>query len=374
MRKLFALLSFVFCVPFAWAQMPPARLSDSTAVTVLTCDRGLELYSLYGHTALRIVDYKQGFDWVFNYGTFDFSTPHFGLRFIKGDLQYFVSVASYPDFLYSYRMEERAVKEQFLNLNAQQKQLLWTHLLQTVTSDDRFYTYKFIDRNCTTMVQEVLEKTTGTTLNKVTGTVQTYREVIYPAFQYHFWEKLGTQLLFGTKVDQAADQIFLPEELYLSLEHAQFNNLPAVESTTEPIQLPTATPDRLPFWNTYWFYLLLLAAIALVPWDSVRRIYTAILGVLGLFFLIAGFYSLHGELQYNWQVLLCNPLWLVAWFTNSKPKTQIQLMSAIQFCTIAYAILVITKVHAALVAPMIVLNTYIAWRIYRQNRLLPSVK
>ena len=373
MFRILVLSLVVFVSQLLHAQRPPMVLSDSTSVCVLTCDRGNELYSLYGHTALRIVDHKADMDWVINYGTFDFATPNFGLKFAKGDLQYFVSVAPYADFLTNYQLEGRAVKEQVLALTATEKQQIWTDLIETITSDKRFYTYKFIDRNCTTMVKDLLEKHTGSSIVKVGPIDHTYRDLIYPEFRYHFWEKLGTQLLFGPKVDKDAQALFLPEELFQALANTTFKGQKAVVSTSTPIDLPTAEPDKLSFFNTIWCYLLLIAVIAFVPWEGVRKGTVIVLGILGLGFVFAGFYSLHEELQWNWQILLCNPLWLVVVGTKN-PRLKGQLVSVIQLGLFVYTALVCTKIHFVIVAPLIVLSTYIAWKIYRQSRLLAAVK
>ena len=88
----------------------------------------------------------------YNYGAFDFSTPNFIGRFIKGDLQYFVTNGSFIDFYYNYQAENREIIEQELDLKPSQINTLFQQLNQSVYSEDRFYTYKFIDRNCTTMV------------------------------------------------------------------------------------------------------------------------------------------------------------------------------------------------------------------------------
>ena len=59
--------------------------SDSIRISLLTCAAGEEIYSLFGHTALRYENYTRGTDIVFNYGIFDFSAPNFVLRFTLGE-------------------------------------------------------------------------------------------------------------------------------------------------------------------------------------------------------------------------------------------------------------------------------------------------
>lgn len=38
--------------------------ADSVEVSLLTCSPGTEVYSLYGHTAIRVKSYTTGEDWV----------------------------------------------------------------------------------------------------------------------------------------------------------------------------------------------------------------------------------------------------------------------------------------------------------------------
>ncbi|MFO8021654.1 MAG: DUF4105 domain-containing protein, partial [Perlabentimonas sp.] len=59
------------------AQLPSVSLTDSSKVSLLTCSQGDELYSIFGHSAIRVSDPVVGIDWVFNYGTFNFSDPNF---------------------------------------------------------------------------------------------------------------------------------------------------------------------------------------------------------------------------------------------------------------------------------------------------------
>src|SRR5690606_36997698 len=97
----------------------------------------------------------------------------------------------------------------------------------TLASDERFYTYKFIDRNCTTKVVDLLNDVLGKrTIEKVGNTEMSYREIIYPEFDGYFFEQWGTGLFFGPKVDEPATQIFLPIELYQSINEAKINGQP----------------------------------------------------------------------------------------------------------------------------------------------------
>jgi hypothetical protein len=74
--KLIILLLLTATVLPAWSQ------SDSVRVSLITYYPGHEIYELFGHTELRVVD---GFsDNFYNYGMFDFNTPNFAYPFRFG--------------------------------------------------------------------------------------------------------------------------------------------------------------------------------------------------------------------------------------------------------------------------------------------------
>src|SRR6056297_3454830 len=78
------------------------NISDKAKVSLITADPGDELYSVFGHSAIRIKDKAFNVDLVFNYGTFDFSTPNFYMKFAKGKLDYKIDVSSYKEFIPVY--------------------------------------------------------------------------------------------------------------------------------------------------------------------------------------------------------------------------------------------------------------------------------
>jgi hypothetical protein len=98
------------------------QLSENAEITMLTASPGDELYSVFGHSAIRVYDPENGIDAVFNYGTFDFNTPNFYLKFIRGKLLYKLSVSRMEQFVPEYYLEGRAIYEQVLNLTEDEKQ------------------------------------------------------------------------------------------------------------------------------------------------------------------------------------------------------------------------------------------------------------
>ncbi len=85
--------------------------TDSAMVSLLTCSPGSELYSKFGHSAIRVYDPYAGVDIVYNYGLFDFNTPNFYLKFIRGKLPYQLGVQRFYSFMWDYQSEGRKVEE-----------------------------------------------------------------------------------------------------------------------------------------------------------------------------------------------------------------------------------------------------------------------
>ena len=357
------------------AKSQTLQLSENAQVSVLTCGNGNELYSLFGHTAVRIFDPQTNIDIVYNYGAFDFATPNFVVRFSKGDLQYFVTSSSFEDFLYSYEYEERSVVEQTIALSASQKQQLFDKLSATLLSNDRFYTYKFIDRNCTTMVVDLLNGIVGKNiLKKVDPDDSTYRDVLYPYFDNHFYEQLGTSIIFGTKVDHYAEKVFLPNELFNSVHKATIDNEPLEKSSRTWLkydneQVPTS------WWNNIYTYLTALVLLVVFNKNGANMMFFLITGLIGTFFLFAGFYSFHGELANNYNALLFNPaLLLVVLFFYTKQDLWFYKSAIFCVASIAvYLLFVIGKVYFLIVLPLVVSMTIILIRYILRFRKLRSI-
>ena len=123
-----------------------AQDSSHIRVSLLTCTPGDEVYSTFGHSALRIVDSSSVSDIVFNYGTFNFDDPGFYTKFIRGKLLYYVSTDRFEDFKNEYETTNRGITEQVLNFNAAEKLAIEQFLYQNIKEENKFYLYDFFFR------------------------------------------------------------------------------------------------------------------------------------------------------------------------------------------------------------------------------------
>ena len=142
---------FVFLLIIMGLAQAKAQLYE---ISLLTCDPGKELYSSFGHSAIRMREIgSEGQDLVFNFGTFDFRTPNFYGKFATGKLDYMLSVSTYADFIREYDYYRRDVREQILALSSDQMDLLIQHLWAQYDPARRYYRYDFFFNNCATKIQ-----------------------------------------------------------------------------------------------------------------------------------------------------------------------------------------------------------------------------
>lgn len=127
-----------------------ANNNDSIRLSLLTCAPGEEIYSLFGHTAIRYENSSQGIDVVFNYGLFSFNTPNFIFRFSLGETDYQLGATDYERFAAEYAFFGRSVWQQTLNLTDEEKTELIRLLQENYRPENRVYRYNFFYDNCAT--------------------------------------------------------------------------------------------------------------------------------------------------------------------------------------------------------------------------------
>jgi Domain of unknown function (DUF4105) len=351
--RLLAIVLLLALPQYARTQTP---LSGQSSISLLTCGPGDELYSVFGHTAIRVFDPATRTDIVYNYGMFDFRTPNFYLKFIKGDLQYYVAANEYADFIYTYRMYGRDVFEQKLNLTQEQKQKIANDLATTLGSDSSFYTYKYFERNCTTMVGDVIEKNLALKIspeNEDKG--KTYRKIVVERLDNSFYENLGISLIFGHKTDTELHNEFLPVHLMQGIGHTKLADGTPLAAPAITVVKGSYTPESL-WWNNYYTYAFIcLLLMALSNNIRVRRVLYAVFGLFGLFFCFVGFYSYHAEVTQNYNALLINPLFLVLlYFSLKRDFKSVQKGAYVLLgFTLLYVIFMLNKPHLFIMLPLI---------------------
>jgi hypothetical protein len=223
MKKLVLLAIFsLILFPKAYS----IQLSDEAKISLLTCSSGDEIYSYFGHSAIRINDPKSGIDYVFNYGEFSFYSPNFIWRFVKGETDYMLAGERMPSFMSSYYQEQRSVYEQVLNILPSEKQSLFDALVENMKKENRVYRYRHFSDNCSTRARDQFEKCVNHQLQYDTSkdTKLTFRQLVDQCVPGNSWNGLGIKLALGIPADKTttfSQKMFLPDYLQRSIAGAK---------------------------------------------------------------------------------------------------------------------------------------------------------
>ena len=326
------LLATVACAPLGAQSVPfppdpdaPTRtFSDAAQASVLTCSPGRQLYSAFGHTAIRITDLAADppLDRVYNYGTFQFGEGFYP-RFIQGELIYSLSTSTFGGFLEDYIRTGRGVEEQRLNLGPEDIARLDAYLLANAHPDHRDYRYLFLYDNCATRVITVLEAVFGPRLTVDCPDRQdsTFRDLLRSKLGGVPLTRFGIDVVLGLPVDAplgVCGDAFLPDHLAVELEGMvldanSMEERPLVAASQEilPSMLPAA-PDRAG-WPVAAGWVIL--AVCAVEWflgrRLLRRVLPVINGGVGVLLAYLWFATYHADTRYNLNLLWTLPLQLL---------------------------------------------------------------
>lgn len=340
------ILIIICCFSFITASAQPLSLSNKAEISVLTCGTGDEMYALFGHTALRVKDTDQNLDVVYNWGMFNFNTPNFLSRFIKGDLLYYLDVDTFSDFVYHYTADNREVIEQTLNLSNDQKMIIWNEINRQLNGKDKTYTYGFIRNNCTTKVVDVINLAYERPLRfNFPSNDHSYRYILNEGLNDHYFEKLGINLLFGYPTNKQSNLIFLPIKLKEAISDQQ-----SLLKSQEKLNIIPSKNNKFSLNSIYalWVIVIILSLGALKKTGCF--IYFSITAILSLFLLGVSFYTNHPELYYNALIIFFNPLFIVALIL--KNKKMVIIATFLSFFSLFFMGINLLMV----VAPLILLN------------------
>jgi len=317
-----------------------AQDSCNLRISLLTCAPGEELYSTFGHTALRVQDSVRGTDYIFNYGTFEFG-PDFYTKFIRGKLLYFLSVENFTDFVYEYQMQSRSIQEQILQLSCTEKHRLYTSLQTNALEQNRYYKYDFLFDNCTTRAGDIVVKNVDSSIvfkNILPGNGLSFRNLIHSYLNggHEYWSKLGIDILLGVKLDRKVtnrEAMFLPDYLLKGFDSANLNNHPLVSPPQTILKMPSTLKGKPLFTPSIVFTLLLvlIVVISIVQSNWARatiRVFDFllffILGLAGFLLLFMWFATDHKVCQNNYNLLWALPTNAVAAFFVQGRKSWVE--------------------------------------------------
>ncbi len=312
-----------------------------TTISMVTFFQGSDIYELEGHSALRITTPMM--DVAVSYGTFDFNSPGFVYRFVKGETDYWVEAIDWHFFLGYYVRHERRVVQQVLNMSAAEKQRLISLVAENIKPENRVYRYNYVKDNCATRPLAIVEAAYGDSIKlgePVTEAVAgdcSFRDIMTYYHANYPWYQFGIDLSLGSGIDYRLnnrEKAFAPVILCEQLVTATVGGKPVVAQTIvlNDVQAENAIEGPTPAYATPMaLALLVLVLAAFITYRDVKRlkvnrvfdsVYFAITGLTGCLITFLVFVSTHEATSPNGLILWLNPLCLVpvvsAWIS---PRT-----------------------------------------------------
>ena len=297
------------------------QLTEEAEISLITVAPGEELYSSFGHSALWVNDPASGVDVVFNYGVFDFETPGFYLKFMRGKLDYMLAAGRISYLVGSAKQEKRSVIQQVLDISLEDKQAVFDFLLNNIKPENRFYQYDFFYDNCSTRFRDLFEKVLQERLRwerEAEGI--TLRDYLDIYLDEKPWQDFGIDLVLGAPTDKLAtksDEMFLPDLLMYHVDEAKVSGVPLVKEKNILYEAPAAVKSSsfnlLPKHLTW--LICILGIILSVKHFKLKlndvlfnRILFFLTGFVGMIIFFLWFLSDHGATINNWNIIWAFPL------------------------------------------------------------------
>ena len=378
-KKLLSILAtLLFLVPGAKAQ------SDSINAYLLTCEPGKAIYELYGHTALWIEDAGNGTDAVFNYGLFDFSTPHFIWRFSLGQTDYILGYTRLRSFLREYSERGSEVFAQPLNLTREESRKLYELLIENSRPENRVYRYNFLFNNCATMALDKIEESiNGTVSYPKTDPELTFRDLLTEHTKVRPWSEFAVDMVIGAQGDEPVgyrQEAFAPLRLKEMAANAVITD---TAGNQRPLVLPYSrlvNPDHgvdfcRPLFTpiqTMWMVLLIVLFVSLIGWYKQRQFWAVdvilfgLQGLGGIIIALLFLFSEHPTVNTNWLVIILNPLplFFIPFMIRRSRRGKLSLFMICEFAVCTAFLILLPAIPQRIEPAMMVLTATFAIRAF----------
>lgn len=333
----------LICFSFAISVDAQTALSSNSEISLLTCDPGSELYSTFGHTAIRVKDVENKIDVAFNYGIFDFDTPGFYTKFLRGKLDYMLGAYPYDSFMREYRRDKRSVTEQKLQLDSLQKNQIFEFLVNNAKEENRYYKYDFFFDNCTTRSRDLFTSALGIEFSKEASD-KTFRDLLDEFLPGLVWSDFGIDLVIGAIADKNCSpyhQTFLPDYMMKAIDDIDgvvSDKSFIIDHSAErekrfkaPIFTPLLLFGILLFFEFISLFIFKTGENKWIYWYDKAWFWLIALSSALLFFMWFG--TDHMATKQNWNLLWINPLYLLLLPNRINKIKKITLM-ALMVCTL----------------------------------------
>ena len=358
------ILLFLFCAFGARAEaqcltrVDDIQLSEQSVISLITVSTGKDIASHWGHTALRIQDYANGIDYLYNYGAFRFDKT-FVPKFIYGKLDYILCVSHMREEVKKYQAQGRSLIEQKLLLSLEERQQVFDFVEFNALPENRTYRYDFLFDNCSTRVLDLMEDVLGERLVYQSPLPQqTWRHILQSYVDAYPLLGFGIDLGLGLPVDQvptARELMGLPIPMMQAYDEAlvyidgidrpfvtQKDTLLRIDTSSDPVK---ARNQSFLLYGVLWsvFLLSLWITFSKTPKISrlglwLDRVVFGLVGLAGMLAAFLWFIALHNVTNYNLNLLWAWPTHVfIVWTIGRQLKI---VTSYMKLCAIVMVVLV----------------------------------
>lgn len=349
--KLLLRFLFLLCVTVAFSQK---NIPNNTQISVLTIGPGNNLNDAFGHSGIRLkTSYS---DIVYDFGRYNFEDPNFYLNFARGKLNYLQGKANYNNLVNFYKQQNRSIKEQTLNLSAEEKQSVYTFLETNYAKNQGAYLYDFFYDNCATKIRDVIENATNGNIDyQLPGNYEdkTFRTLIQDELHPNTWGSLGIDIALGAIIDRTAtprEHMFLPKNIHAFYSKATINNRQLVSNSKTIINSDTKFKNGTFLLSPIFVLSLIAILIIYITFNDHKKqrrtkgldaFIQLILGVIGILLTLLWFGTDHTATGYNYNLLWAFPLSLIMVIQAYKAKPKKWFIGYIKFCVLMLCLLVV---------------------------------
>ena len=350
-RSLLVMILMTFCA-FSYAQdslsvakndsiNKAAEDPDFITVSLMWATPGKEIYSLIGHSLLRLQCPSNDLDIAYSFAM-DVS-PGDILRFIQGKAMSGYIYSLTQDKIDEYKADGRGVSEVKLNLTPKEKQELW-RFLDTQLQKGPEYHYDYLHTQCASMtifaIESILDGETivyNDLSEEVRHEYGSHRIVLMNLCKNSPWQFLFWNITLGTHGDNNNDfnGRLAPEILWNAWQHASIKDKDGQlrpMTVGKPQVLNIKTCDDGPFPITPWMVFGALALIVIIsvftdikgktPWlgHSMDIILMTGHTIISLWITYLILFSQLIATEWNWLIIAFNPLPVLLWTIRRKKK------------------------------------------------------
>jgi len=286
------------------ASPPSVQPADSLQIFLMTFGPGREVWERFGHNAIWVHDPVHGTDEAYNYGLFDFHQHNFLLRFVRGQMWYWMAGFPAAEYVEQYERNNRSVWVQELELAPDARARLQEFLEWNARPENRFYHYDYYRDNCSTRVRDAIDRVLDGALKRQTEHVPAGTSYRFHTQRLTANDPLvftGLLAALGERVDlpiTAWDEMFLPLEMR---DWVRRITVPGPDGTPRPLvrsertifaSTAPAPPAAPPHWVLR--YLVLGLVLGGAAWLLARHGRRSVAARFGFLTLVGGWGALAG--------------------------------------------------------------------------------